>query len=436
MVSSFKTNLELINKPFLLPKVWQIQNYVNAFQLSDLHLLFLHSIVVSGCGHGPEHLRGGSMASYALSRFRFGLNNLILSVILAGVLIPIIALMVPYFQLISKIGIYDSLVGADPDLCGDQPADIGVPHPRLHGHGSQGAGGGGLDRRLFVLAALRPDRLSPVPAGVVTAGTFVFLYAWNEFIYALLLTSSVQSQNPAAGHSLLQEPVPRGVHLDVRRPGGDHDSQHRGLHHLPRKDHPGTVHRGGQGIDMDIYAATSIRERTPLPVEIVETDVDLYYHIALTLYLEIEQNNAPGKTDVSSSFPVGPVYQYRRFVWLCRHRPLDLSRLHCFFMDEYLDEPASRIDLRTIPCPSGASSSGSSIEPMPPEMNLRGRAGPVSRSGRSRRLRPPARGAGRGRDLHRRGGHQRAPGLQRSLRAGPRRSRRARSGLCPPGWST
>ena len=37
VVSSFKTNLELISSPFTLPAVWQIQNYVNAFQLADLH---------------------------------------------------------------------------------------------------------------------------------------------------------------------------------------------------------------------------------------------------------------------------------------------------------------------------------------------------------------------------------------------------------------
>jgi raffinose/stachyose/melibiose transport system permease protein len=108
VVSSFKTNLELVNKPFYLPKVWQIQNYVNAFQLSDLHLLFLHSVIVS-CVSTGLNILVASMAAYALSRFRFGLNSVILSIILAGVLIPIIALMVPYFQMISNLGIYDTL---------------------------------------------------------------------------------------------------------------------------------------------------------------------------------------------------------------------------------------------------------------------------------------------------------------------------------------
>jgi glucosamine-6-phosphate deaminase len=93
---------------------------------------------------------------------------------------------------------------------------------------------------------------------------------------------------------------------------------------------------------MDIYKREIIPGGTPLPVEIVETDTDLYYHIALSLYFQIERNNAAGRDSVFI-LPVGPVYQYRRFVWLCRQRPLDLSRLHCFFMDEYLDEKGKRI---------------------------------------------------------------------------------------------
>jgi len=35
--------------------------------------------------------------------------------------------------------------------------------------------------------------------GLVTAGTFVFLFAWNEFIYALLLTSSMKARTLQLG---------------------------------------------------------------------------------------------------------------------------------------------------------------------------------------------------------------------------------------------
>jgi len=198
VISSFKTNLELINKPFLLPKVWQIQNYINAFQLSDLHLLFLHSIIVSVFATALN-IFVASMASYALSRFRFGLNNVILSIILAGVLIPIIALMVPYFQLISKIGIYDSLWALILTY-----AAINLPISVFLIHGFMGTVPKELEEAGLIDGCSFWQRYARIVfplsrLGVVTAGTFVFLYAWNEFIYALLLTSSVRARTLQLG---------------------------------------------------------------------------------------------------------------------------------------------------------------------------------------------------------------------------------------------
>jgi len=198
LISSFKTNLELINKPFMLPKVWQIQNYVNAFQLSDLHLLFVHSIVVSSLGTGLN-IFVASMASYALSRFRFGLNNVILSIVLAGVLIPIIALMVPYFQLISKLGIYDTLWALILTY-----AAINLPISVFLIHGFMGTVPRELEEAGLIDGCSFWQRYARIVfplsrLGVVTAGTFVFLYAWNEFIYALLLTSSVRARTLQLG---------------------------------------------------------------------------------------------------------------------------------------------------------------------------------------------------------------------------------------------
>jgi raffinose/stachyose/melibiose transport system permease protein len=198
VLSSFKTNLELINKPFLLPEVWQVQNYINAFQLSDLHLLFLHSVVVSCVSTGLNILIA-SMAAYALSRFRFGLNNVILSIILAGVLIPIIALMVPYFQLISNLGIYDTLWALILTY-----AAINLPISVFLIHGFMGTIPKELEEAGVIDGCSFWQRYARIVfplsrLGVVTAGTFVFLYSWNEFIYALLLTSSVRARTLQLG---------------------------------------------------------------------------------------------------------------------------------------------------------------------------------------------------------------------------------------------
>ena len=119
---------------------------------------------------------------------------------------------------------------------------------------------------------------------------------------------------------------------------------------------------------MDLYEREIVPGKTPIDVEIVETDVDLYYHIALSMYFEIEENNEAGRDSVFI-LPVGPVYQYSRFVALCRQRPVDLSRLHCFFMDEYLDERG-----RLLPLDHPLSFRGfirrELLDPMPEQMKL------------------------------------------------------------------
>jgi len=91
-----------------------------------------------------------------------------------------------------------------------------------------------------------------------------------------------------------------------------------------------------------LYSRRIEPAESPLPLELVETQVDLYYHIALAMYLAIEANNRRGQATVFI-LPVGPVWQYRRFVELCRLRAPDLSRAHFFFMDEYLNEDGKLI---------------------------------------------------------------------------------------------
>lgn len=86
--------------------------------------------------------------------------------------------------------------------------------------------------------------------------------------------------------------------------------------------------------DTDLFAQQAA---SPVPLEILESDIDLYWHIALTMYGEIEAAN---ERDCELSFivPVGPVYQYRRFVDLMRRRTLSMKKVHLFFMDEYLSD--------------------------------------------------------------------------------------------------
>jgi len=130
-----------------------------------------------------------SMAGFVFSRERFPFRQGLLNLILAGVLVPIIALMAPYFRLTNALGIYDSIWA----LIFTYTA-INIPISTFLLYGFMRT----LPRELEEAAIMDGTGfvgrywriiLPLTKPGIVTAGTFVFLFSWNEFIYAMLLTS-------------------------------------------------------------------------------------------------------------------------------------------------------------------------------------------------------------------------------------------------------
>lgn len=79
-----------------------------------------------------------------------------------------------------------------------------------------------------------------------------------------------------------------------------------------------------------------LRRLSGAEIRLAETDTDLYYLMALSLHRTIHHQIQAGKT-TALILPVGPVFQYRRFITLLEIYPLDLSDVHLFFMDEYLE---------------------------------------------------------------------------------------------------
>ncbi len=198
VLSSFKTNFEFETQPFSLPAVWQFENYVKAIQISGLPRLFLNSVLVSTVSTVINILIT-SMAAFVLSRERFILQNLILTILTAGVLIPIIALMVPYFSIIKLLGLYDTLTGLTITY-----AAINIPISVFLLHGFMRTLPKELEEAAVIDGCSFSQRFFKIvfplsQLGVVTAGTFVFLYSWNEFTYAMLLTSSVRSRTVQLG---------------------------------------------------------------------------------------------------------------------------------------------------------------------------------------------------------------------------------------------
>lgn len=198
ILASLKTNLELTGAPFSLPTKLQFGNYVNAFKVSGLGKLFLNSIFIALCATTLNALIA-SMASYVLSRFRFGSREVIFTLFVVGVLVPINALMVPYFTLITKLGIYDTKFALILTY-----AAVGIPISVFIIRGFMIGIPIELDEASIIDGCNFYGRfwhiiLPMSKTGIVTAATFEFLYCWNEFIYAMLLTSSQSTRTVQLG---------------------------------------------------------------------------------------------------------------------------------------------------------------------------------------------------------------------------------------------
>lgn len=111
VISSFKTNYEfLAESPFSLPQVWQVENYVKALEVAGLGRMLLNSVVV-GLVATLINVVIASMSGYCISRFNFRGKEKMFLLFTIGILVPLNALMVPYFIIINKLGLYNTYGG-------------------------------------------------------------------------------------------------------------------------------------------------------------------------------------------------------------------------------------------------------------------------------------------------------------------------------------
>lgn len=109
-IASLKTSSEFGQTgPFDLPANWfNFANYVEAFQKGGMIEGFVNTsiiLVISLAGT----IVIGSMAAYAIDRFRFRGNRLVVALFLIATLIPGVTSQVATFQIINGLGLYNSM---------------------------------------------------------------------------------------------------------------------------------------------------------------------------------------------------------------------------------------------------------------------------------------------------------------------------------------
>lgn len=105
--SGFRTNAELFSSPFALPDLTNLENFRRIVVETSFPVYLANSVLVTA-GAILCILVLGTMAAYALARYRFPGDTLVLLFFLSGLMLPLKLAVIPLFIQMRDLGLLDS----------------------------------------------------------------------------------------------------------------------------------------------------------------------------------------------------------------------------------------------------------------------------------------------------------------------------------------
>jgi multiple sugar transport system permease protein len=196
LYSSVVGPTDLLSRPLhWWPRHWTLSRYREVFAgqgdsaAAQFRSAMLNSLLVAA-GTVAVSLTVGVLGGYALARLRFPLRRTTLLAFLVTYMLPPIVLLIPLYLLIARFGLLDTKTGliivycslATPFALWTMSNFLGSLPPELE----ESARVDGCSR----LGALVRVILPLARPGIVATGLFAFLLCWDEFLYALIFTST------------------------------------------------------------------------------------------------------------------------------------------------------------------------------------------------------------------------------------------------------
>lgn len=168
------------------PAGWSLDNYLRLLQQTSFLGNMLDSLIIA-CGTMALGLAVAVTAAYAFSRFRFSGRKLLMLQFLLINMFPIVLLILPLFVLMRKVGLLDTHFGL---ILAN--ATVAIPFAVWMLTSYVGAIPKSLDEAAMIdgcsrLTALRRVVLPLMLPGIISTGIYIFITAWNEYLYALTL---------------------------------------------------------------------------------------------------------------------------------------------------------------------------------------------------------------------------------------------------------
>lgn len=187
-LSSFKTNAEFFSGSFF-PRQFNLNGYTAALKMAPIMRFFFNSVVTSLAAM-LIHVTFVSMAAYIFARVKFKFSDVLFYIIMLALVLPSTAMMQPVYRQVSRLGIINTrgaliLVY----LCLGMPLTLMIMRSFFSGVHREMEESAAVDGAGFLRTYIQVI-LPLVQGGLATCMVLRFLEYWNEFTYALILTTS------------------------------------------------------------------------------------------------------------------------------------------------------------------------------------------------------------------------------------------------------
>ncbi|XCB28965.1 carbohydrate ABC transporter permease [Arcanobacterium hippocoleae] len=187
ITKSLQTKAETYTSQSIIPTSWNWENYLQAWQGAPFGQYYFNSLIMAA-GIVVGHLIFDSLAAFAFSRLEFPGKNTIFVLLLTALMVPTFVTIIPAYAIVAQLKWIDTFAALIVPRLADVFGIIllrqyfsSIPKDLDEAARIDGCSSFGIYWRIIIPLSK--------PA-LATLAIFSFLFAWNDFLWPLLVTNS------------------------------------------------------------------------------------------------------------------------------------------------------------------------------------------------------------------------------------------------------